>query len=191
VLQDLENPTLRGLHRRARALDQAFAGLVEGLASRHLAWSPAPGSWGIAECLEHLAVTSEHCEEELARALERSRPRPQGSGASRPGPLGRWLIDAAGPRAGARPLRCPLELRPGWTAPERALARFRAAHGRLMAQLEAADGLDLEGVRVRAPAHPLLRVRLGEAFELAVAHAERHLAQARRVRLDPRFPHVA
>lgn len=191
MLQDLANPTLRGLHRRARALDHEFEALAAGLGPRQLAWSPAEGAWGIAQCLEHLAVTAEHCEAELQRALARGRRGRPSADPLRAGPLGRWWIAVAGPRLPVRPLRCPRVLQPDGKAPGGALARFRAAHKRLVALLEEADGLDINALRVRTPAHPLVRVRLGEAFELAVAHAERHLAQARRVRSDPRFPALA
>lgn len=188
MLQDLENPTLRGLHRRARSLSLDFEALAGGLGPAQLAWSPAPGSWSVAECLEHLTVTAARCESELQRALDRGRRGRSGGPSLWAGPLGRWLIDAAGAQAGSRPLRCPRELAPGRAAPESALARFAAGQARLLVLLEGADGLDLDAVRVRTPAHRLVRVRLGEAFELAVAHGERHLAQARRVRADVRFP---
>ncbi|HVS19359.1 MAG TPA: DinB family protein [Planctomycetota bacterium] len=188
MLQDLENPTLRDLHRRARRLSLEFEALAGGLGPGQLAWSPASGSWGIAECLQHLSVTAARSESELQRALARGRRGRSLAPSLWRVPLGRWLIEAAGARAGSRPLRCPRELEPGRAAPENALARFQTGHSRLLALLEAADGLDLDCLRVRTPAHPLVRVRLGEAFELAVAHAERHLAQARRVRADPRFP---
>lgn len=191
MLQDLQNPTLRGLHRRSARLNHEFAALAGGLQPRQLDWSPGPGAWGIAECLEHLALTAQRCEADLQRALARGRRAKPSGDALRAGPLGRWLIEAAGPRARTRPLRCPRELEPGQVVPAGALARFQAGLVRLSALMEAADGLDINALRVPTPAHPLVRVRLGEAFELAVAHAERHLAQARRVRSDPRFPVVA
>jgi hypothetical protein len=42
-----------------------------------------------------------------------------------------------------------------------------------------ADGLDLR-VMLTSPVMPLLRMNLGEAFEVAVVHAERHLGQIER-----------
>ena len=44
--------------------------------------------------------------------------------------------------------------------------------------LNSANGLDLERIRVRSPAVPLIKLSLGAAFEIQAAHERRHLLQA-------------
>jgi hypothetical protein len=48
--------------------------------------------------------------------------------------------------------------------------------------------VDLNRIKVRSPITPLVRFNLGDALTLQVVHAQRHLAQARRVREHAEFP---
>jgi hypothetical protein len=41
------------------ANDQAAKKLVAGLTEEQLKWQPAPGSWSVGQCREHLCITNE------------------------------------------------------------------------------------------------------------------------------------
>jgi uncharacterized damage-inducible protein DinB len=41
------------------ANDQAAKKLVAELTEEQLNWQPAPGSWSVGQCLEHLSITNE------------------------------------------------------------------------------------------------------------------------------------
>ena len=49
-------------------------------------------------------------------------------------------------------------------------------------------GIDYNKTRIRSPVTPLVRYSLADAFVITVLHAQRHLAQARRVRESQGFP---
>ena len=49
-------------------------------------------------------------------------------------------------------------------------------------------GIDYNKTRLRSPVTALVRYSLADAFVITVVHAQRHLAQARRVRENPEFP---
>src|SRR5690242_19393837 len=68
--------------------------LVAGLSDEQLNWKPAPDSWSIAQCLDHLAVTSEKDDQYLTDAIARGREKRRASGAVayRPTMFGGWLI---------------------------------------------------------------------------------------------------
>ncbi len=48
--------------------------------------------------------------------------------------------------------------------------------------------VDYNKTRIRSPVTPLMRYSLADAFVITVLHAQRHLAQARRVRESHQFP---
>jgi hypothetical protein len=185
----LSNPTLQRLHSDIARLSAAFSELAGGLSPSQLRWRPDVGAWGIAHCLDHLVAASRAYEPELESALQRTRGRANGAGSRlRPGVIGRWLMTISGPDSRGRPLACPRILAPSQGPSADVLERFLAGQRRLQGYLEAADGVDINSIPIRPPTNRLLRVSLGEAFELATGHAHRHLEQARRVRAHPRFP---
>src|SRR6266852_9318427 len=87
--------------------------LVADLADAQLNWKPAPNGWSIAQCLEHLAVTSEKFDQDFARALARGREKRPASGAVRYRPtiLGGWLVKQLLPDA-KRKMPAPGVFRP-------------------------------------------------------------------------------
>jgi hypothetical protein len=55
--------------------------------------------------------------------------------------------------------------------------RFFTVHSRFLTVLKVAEGRDLSSVKVKSPLSGLIRYNLGDAMELVVGHAERHLRQ--------------
>jgi hypothetical protein len=176
---------LADLLRRGEAAREDAERLASGLLASELAWTPGPGRWGIAQCLDHLARTATSYRPGIERALDAA---PRGSGdLIRPGFLPARILHAIGPRGALRlpapgRFRPPAEPRPG------ALPRFVEAHEAFLGHLRAGASRDLDAVRLASPVSPLLRLTLGEILALLTGHAERHLAQAWRVRRDAAFP---
>lgn len=200
--------TLASLAREAAAVSAEFEALARPLGSAQLHWSPAPSAWSIAQCLEHLAVTAEAARPSFATALWRagrtadrgmaraasraslgaaSDSDPSASAPVRPGRIGRWLIEHAGPRSRRRVV-APRHLAPDAHPEDGALERFLAGQGLVLDTLALAEGLDVDRKVLAAPISRLLPVSLGEVLAIAVAHTRRHLEQAHRVRGDARFP---
>jgi hypothetical protein len=67
------------------------------------------------------------------------------------------------------------------------VAEFTAVYERLGNLVVAAKGLDLGAANVPLPV-PLFSMRLGQSVPFEIAHARRHLWQARQVRASPQFP---
>jgi hypothetical protein len=184
---DFANPTLLGLYQDAAAVSLEFQGLAGGLDEAHLRWSPRPGEWSIAQCLEHLTVTDRDARRSLCAALCRARRGRRSERPLRPSLIGRWLIARAGPDGGRR-MTAPARLTPPERPESGALQRFLASQRRLLGVVRAADGLDINRIVLAAPISRVLPISLGEVLTVAIAHSRRHLEQARRVRCDPRFP---
>jgi hypothetical protein len=68
------------------------------------------------------------------------------------------------------------------------MAAFRAYQVQFVDRLRQANGLDLGRARVSSPVAAWVRLSLGSAFALMVAHERRHLWQARGITRLEGFP---
>lgn len=164
--------------------------LVAGLSEAQLNWPPAPGRWSIAQCFDHLAVTSEAYQPFLTEAIARGRAKFRSSVpvVYRPSRMGRWLIGKLSPDSKGR-FPAPKVFRPSESpriigAPE----RFLGQQEEFLRFVRSAEGLDYNRLRLRSPVMPLLRYTLADTLVMTVVHSQRHVQQARRVREAPGFP---
>lgn len=184
LLQTLANETEK-VNGEAREL-------VAGLADAQLNWKPAPNAWSIAQCLEHLAVTSEKFDPDFVRALARGREKRPVSGAVRyrPTTIGGWLVKQLSPEA-KRKMPAPGVFKPSeGSAIEGALERFLNEQEKFLGFVNDARGIDYNKTRLRSPVTPFMRYSLADALVMTVVHGQRHLAQARRVREMVGFPNA-
>jgi len=145
---------------------------------------PAPESWSIAECMDHLAVTNRvylaAMQSAAARARSKGRLR---RGPATPGWFGSWF---------ARQLEPPLKPGRKMPAPQKsrprqnpsladAYASFLAEQQRVHGFLQANADLDLTGVRFANPFVPGLRFSLASGLNIILAHERRHLWQAQQI----------
>jgi hypothetical protein len=191
--QTVVSPALRYLTLRAEATRPRARLLAAHLAPAQLIWRPMPGVWSIGECLEHLVVTAEEFYQQMRPVLARG-PRvasaagaAAGSGAWRPSLAGRLILKALDPMARRR-VRTPQILQPSPVPRPALLEAFLVAQEELIAMMHAADGLDLTRLRLHSPAGACIRIHMGDAFEMLICHAERHLAQAERIAGEAGFP---
>jgi hypothetical protein len=163
--------------------------VVRDLNQSQLNWKPAPEKWSIAQCLDHLAVTSHGFDLYFTQALARGRKKwPVTSPPKyRPSFMGGWLIKQVEPVTG-RNLPAPKVFRPSSSEIDQALEKFLAQQEKFLEFVRATKGIDYNKTRLRSPVTPLMRYSLADAFVVTVVHGQRHLAQARRVRDTPGFP---
>ena len=164
--------------------------LVNGLSEDQLNWKPAPGSWSIAQCLEHLTAATEGFDQYFEKAIASGREKRSVDGAIpyRPTRLGGWLIKQLVPEA-TRKVPAPKIFRPAESSSIKgALERFLQQQERFVKFVKDATGIDYNKTRLRSPVTPLMRYSLADAFVLTVVHGRRHLGQAQRVRETPGFP---
>ncbi len=166
--------------------------LTEGLSDAQLNWSPAPGRWSMAQCLEHLNSVAEPYAQALEEGINRARGQDRrASGPARYGFVERWMIRSMEPPPRRR-LPAPRMFQPAETAEPidgaAVIDDYLALKDRLIGLLASADGLDVGGVKITSPVTRLLKFRIGAAFAFVAAHERRHLWQARQVREDTGFP---
>jgi hypothetical protein len=163
--------------------------LAGGLTHRQLNWRPDERRWSVGQCLDHLTRTLRLYLGGIERMMEASRARKaRGEKGFSDGILAGWLIRTMEPPPSLR-IRTFGKAQPSPTLdPARVLAEFEAAHARLAELITSADGTSLVHARMPSPFVGIMRFTLRQAFAVNLAHARRHLWQARQVAVHPSFP---
>jgi len=178
-------PDLQALEEALDAAERGARALVAGLTEAQGTWRPAPGSWSVSECLDHLATGNTvylgAMQPSAARALRDGRAR---RGLARPGLIGGWFVWYLEPpaRVGLK-TKAPRAIRPRAAPPlDDAASRFLASQDEVRAFLRTYAGIDLSSVRFPNPFIRGVRFSLATGLHVIAAHERRHLWQAWRVR---------
>ena len=176
---------IRALEEAYLAADRDARELVRGLSAELGAWRPEPGSWSVAECLDHLATANRvylqamrtTAEPALTQGRRRRAP-------ARPGLLGGWFVRSLEPPAkSSNKRKAPGKIRPRVSpALDDAFVQFLASQDDVRAFLHRYADIDLNGVRFPNPFVRGIRFSLATGLNVIAAHNRRHLWQAWRVR---------
>jgi DinB superfamily len=162
--------------------------LVDGLTDAQFNWSPAPGRWSIAECLDHLNSGWKVLPKLDYKIASASEQGVRGEGPYRHPFLGRLYIRFMEPPPKIR-VSAPKAYVPKPDQPLAEVApRFLELQDEIIRRVIAADGLDLGEIRMSSPISRRFRMSLGQWFAFLAAHERRHLWQAWQVRKHPEFP---
>ena len=182
-------PEIDGFRTQFERLSADADALIAPLSDEQFAWPPAPESWSVAECIEHLNATARQylpmLDEGVSDAIRR--------GLYSPGPysynwVGRLMVYLVEPTTRLRG-KAPKAFHPASGRPRHdVMAAFRAYQVQYVDRLRQANGLDLARARVSSPVAAWLRMSLGSGFAMMIAHERRHLDQARRVLAAQGFP---
>jgi len=163
--------------------------LVAPLSEDQFTWRPAPGSWSVAECIDHLNVTARlylpQLDESIAEATRRGL---YGEGPFAHDLVGRLFVRTMEPPARLR-VKAPTSFQPVQRSRSEIMAAFRAYQVQFVDRLRQASGLDLRRAKVHSPANSWIKMSLNSGFALMAAHERRHLWQAQRVIAAAGFPH--
>ena len=185
AIPPLKFEELRALGTQLDAAEADAAKLVAGLDQSQGAWSTDPGSWSIAECLDHLATANRVYLRAMQPAAERARREGRlRRGPARPGLLGRLFVKYMEPPVRKR-LRgkAPTLIRPRKQPPlADAYADFLLLQDQVRAFLEKYADIDLAGATFPNPFVTGLRWSLATGLNVITSHERRHLWQAWNVR---------
>jgi hypothetical protein len=174
------------------ALDEAYAAigrdaraLAEGLTEERAGWRAQPGSWSVAECIDHLAASNRvylaAMQPAAARALAsgRNRRRP-----ALPGLIGGWFARTLEPPVKTK-MKNPKKSTPRTSPPfADAMQAFLGSQEEARRFLRTYAGIDLASVRFPNPFVSGLRFSLATGLHVIAAHDRRHLWQAWNVRRE-------
>jgi hypothetical protein len=176
---------IRDLEQALDAVERDARALIRGLTPEQGVWRREPGSWSVAECLDHLATANRvylHAMEPAAadaRRRGRSRRRP-----ALPGLVGGWFVRTLEPPVKPRfTMKAPKKIVPRESpALADAAAQFLASQDDVRAFLRKYADIDLAGVRFVNPFIRGVRFSLATGLHVTAAHERRHLWQAWNVR---------
>jgi hypothetical protein len=167
--------------------DREAKELVAGLAPEQLNWQPAPGSWSIGQCLEHLCATTEAYLPPITTALQNGRGPATGEIA--PGGPTRWFIQKfIEPSTQAARAKAPKKIVPNARVETSVLDRFVRGNEAVRDLIRRAAPYDVNRIRFKNPFIPGLRFTVGAGLLIICRHERRHLLQAERVKASTGFP---
>lgn len=176
---------IRKLHDELDAAERDAEALVAGLTAEQGIWRARPGSWSVAECLDHLATANRV----YLRALQTAASRALEAGSRRwrpakPGWVGRCFVSTLEPPARRwYKLKAPRKIRPRVSPPlAESFASFVAEQAEVRTFLRTYADIDLAGVRFVNPFVRSIRFSLATGLHVINAHERRHLLQAWNVR---------
>jgi hypothetical protein len=165
--------------------------VADGLTHGQFNWRRSSSSWSVGQCLQHITLTLRLYPAKIEAMIgEAGQRASSGERPYREGAFSRWFVRSMEPPPTLR-VRTARKVEPGTDLQREVVVReFDAENVRLAELIAAADGVSLRHGRTRSPFMPLLRFTLGQVFAMNLAHARRHLWQARQVRQLPGFPSV-
>jgi hypothetical protein len=189
VLYDIDvstaAPDITAVAVQLDAAEEDARALVAGLCEALGTWREAPGTWSVAECLDHLATANRVYLEAMRPPAEAARARGRvRRGPARPGIVGRLFIRSLEPPVSRRfKARAPQIIRPRPSPPlAEAFAAFTASQEEVRIYLRSCADLDLARIRFPNPLVRGIRFSLATGLHVIAAHERRHLWQAWRVR---------
>jgi len=178
---ETQQALLELLLREAQAISEHVLRFAANLSPQQLSWAPPDKGWSIAQVFEHLCIVFDSYLERIEEFLDGKELPLREDGADVP-----WAPRFAGgflvrSLTSPRKVAAPRKYRVGHRVRSRVIEEFQARHRRLEAAIKRAEPLDWRACRLGSPMASVIRLNLGDAFLVAVVHAQRHLGQVERL----------
>ena len=189
MLDRVHTPALRAYLEQIDAVRLGARALVEDLTAGQFVWRPDPRRWSIGQCIEHITRTVQLYPAKIETMLVEARARKQrGELPYREGFVSRLFVSGMEPPPRMR-VRTMRRVEPPVQLDRQVvMSDFERALDRFAELIVSADGVSLRHARMPSPFAPIFKFTLGQVFAMNLAHARRHLWQARQVRKEPGFP---
>lgn len=187
---NLNDSHLKTFRTRLQEASRIIDSELMPLKDEQLNWKPAPASWSVAECIEHLLLAFEGYLVGLDKVIAKGEK--ENIVAKSPMKIslaGKMMVFAVDPSIKV-PIPAPPKFKPAKNKhyTYEVLQQFHENLQQLSLQLEAAKNLDWNSLKITSPVTSLLKLNVGDTFEVLTLHALRHLKQAQRVILHEKFP---
>ena len=162
-------------------------GMFGELTPEQVNWKPAPESWSIGQCLDHLIKSNEMFfgdMDEIASGTRRNSFWENWSPFS--SFFGGLLISSL--EKDGRKSKASAAATPPSDVPGDIVERFVAHQAAVAEKVRATEGADWAKVVLTSPFLSLFTYRLGDGYRILTVHERRHLRQARRVMETEGFP---
>lgn len=185
----MKHPYLLPLLQQLDENTQRVRGLFDGLNSEQLNWKPAPDSWSVGQCLDHLLVGNKKYFD-LFRSLASQAYKPSLWAKISPfsASIGKMLLNGTTPDA-TKKMKAPKVFQPSQsTISADIVSRFLDHQSELKGLMERMDMWADHRVVIASPAASMLTYQLDTCLTIIVQHETRHINQAERVLNHAEFP---
>lgn len=163
--------------------------LVNGLSKDQLLWKPSPGSWSIAECLQHLNSTLNLYDKALRITFERERQNsPLAPSTFRVGFIASKMIAFMEPPYRMKSKAIEAIQPSPYLDPEAVIQEYATRREALLDFAKDAARVDMSSIRIKSPILQILKLSITESLLVLLSHDRRHLWQAENVRTNAAFP---
>lgn len=153
-----------------------------GLTTEQLNWKPNPDTWSVAQNIEHLIIINESYYPILTALHEGKYKTPWiGRIGFIVNLFGKTVFKAVDPARRKKMKTFPIWEPSTGKVPGTILAKFEKHQADLKQRIQASQALPDKHVVIASPANSNVVYRLGTAFDIIVAHEQRHLEQAKEV----------
>jgi hypothetical protein len=175
---------LAGLKSDVQAIIDTTKNDFEPLSVAELSERPAPNSWSVGECLQHLNLYGDYYLPAIKAALEaEGQPQPTFKGSA----LGEYFANLMRPREddGQPKSKMPTFKDKNPTllkieVTETTVADFLAQQALFLEYLKAAESKNIARPKIKITISRLIRLSLGDTFRFNIYHSMRHVQQALR-----------
>jgi hypothetical protein len=186
---DFQRADLSAVVAEARLVADETRRIFGKLSSAQINWKPGQGEWSIGQCFDHLIIANRPyfpIIEEIRQSRKRRRLRERLPWL--PGLFGKMIIKTLQPDSG-RKVKARRQFLPSSSVTDPGIiGAFLDQQERLVTEMEATRGLDLERITITSPILSLITYSLMDAYRIIVVHEQNHFVQARRVLEAPGFP---
>jgi len=178
-----KNTLLEQLEEKTEAQLQEVIALFQNRNEELLLRPAVNGGWSIAQCLEHLNSYGHYYLPRMSNALDQYKGTPKETFKS--SWLGAYFIRIMDPKTSKSKYKAFKDHQPAVSLDAHAVvAEFIRQQEVLLLLLRQAKKADLNKIRIPISIMKWLRLKLGDVFQFIIAHNERHLQQAKKVRTE-------
>jgi hypothetical protein len=169
------------------AVTEDVSAAFGSMSSEQLNWKPAPDSWSIGQCLDHLIRSNEEFFPELDKLAAGTRKNTLWQTWSPlSGIAGAFLVSTL--RKDGQKVKTNVKMTPPSDVEPDIVARFQRHQSELMEKLRAASVANWSKVVLTSPFVKIMTYRIDKGLEAVIEHERRHIRQAKRVMNSDGFP---
>lgn len=164
-----------------------------GLSIDQLNWNPDKNSWSIAQCFAHLnAFHTFYVPAFEERILNSRFQEPEESFQSSPLGNSTYIKVKLGKLKNVkRKLKSPKDYNPLVNTnldTDAVLDKFLDFQSQLIQTIDNSRSINIRKTKMSFTKRPIVKLRVGDAFQYIVYHCERHVEQAKRIKAHRKFP---
>jgi hypothetical protein len=178
---------LEGVVVQLKSVSEDIKKSFDGLSSEQLNWKPAPESWSIAQCLDHLIKSNEEFYPELDKLADGTRKNTfWQSWSPLSGIAGSFLVSTL--KKDSQKVKTNEKMTPPSDIEGDIVERFLRHQDVFADKLRLTGGAEWRKVVLTSPFVKIMTYRMDVGLQALIEHEKRHVRQAKRVMENNGFP---